>query len=67
MKGKQWYLKIFYFILILIKILPVENKLENPEDFLYNFGVLPTTMILCTVFMTAIGLYGYNSFGEDVI
>ena len=29
-------------------ILPIENKLENPEDFLSMFGVLPTTMILST-------------------
>ncbi|VDM49257.1 unnamed protein product [Toxocara canis] len=38
-------------------ILPVENKLETPDDFLNNCGVLPTTMILCAVFMVAIGLY----------
>ncbi|MCP9259118.1 putative amino acid transporter skat-1 [Dirofilaria immitis] len=36
-------------------ILPVENKLETPEDFLNNFGVLPTTMCFCTLFMIAIG------------
>ncbi|CAD5214408.1 unnamed protein product [Bursaphelenchus okinawaensis] len=47
-------------------ILPVENKLENPEDFLDHFGVLPTTMCLCTLFMTAIGFYGYNGFGEAI-
>lgn len=29
----------------------MENKLENPADFLDNFGVLPTTMMLCTIFM----------------
>jgi len=47
-------------------ILPVENKLDHPELFLANFGVLPTTMMLCTLFMTAIGFYGYNGFGQDV-
>lgn len=47
-------------------ILPVENKLETPDDFLNNMGVLPTTMILCTVFMTAIGFYGYTAFGDDI-
>lgn len=58
-------------------ILPVENKLETPEDFLDNFGVLPTTMLLCTgewklymaekrisVFMIALGFYGYTAFGD---
>lgn len=29
-------------------------------------GVLPTTMMLCTVFMTAIGFYGYTAFGENI-
>uniref|UniRef100_A0A0N5A8E8 Aa_trans domain-containing protein n=1 Tax=Syphacia muris TaxID=451379 RepID=A0A0N5A8E8_9BILA len=47
-------------------ILPVENKLETPDDFLNNMGVLPTTMILCTVFMTAIGFYGYTGFGNEI-
>ncbi|VDN05927.1 unnamed protein product [Thelazia callipaeda] len=47
-------------------ILPVENKLETPEDFLNNFGVLPTTMSLCTLFMTAIGFFGYTAFGSSI-
>uniref|UniRef100_A0A915N038 Amino acid transporter transmembrane domain-containing protein n=1 Tax=Meloidogyne javanica TaxID=6303 RepID=A0A915N038_MELJA len=47
-------------------ILPIENKLDNPDDFLDNFGVLPTTMCLCTLFMTAIGFFGYNAFGDKV-
>uniref|UniRef100_A0A1I8BAC2 Aa_trans domain-containing protein n=1 Tax=Meloidogyne hapla TaxID=6305 RepID=A0A1I8BAC2_MELHA len=47
-------------------ILPIENKLDNPDDFLDNFGVLPTTMCLCTLFMTAIGFFGYNAFGDNV-
>jgi hypothetical protein len=46
------------------QILPIENKLEHPEDFLNNCGVLPTTMSLCTLFMTAIGFFGYNAFGD---
>jgi len=45
-------------------ILPIENKLENPEDFLSMFGVLPTTMILSTVFMIALGFFGYTGFGD---
>ncbi|KAL3092364.1 hypothetical protein niasHS_007573 [Heterodera schachtii] len=47
-------------------ILPIENKLATPEDFLDNFGVLPTTMCLCTFFMIAIGFFGYNGFGTNV-
>ncbi|KAI6187668.1 Amino acid transporter, transmembrane family-containing protein [Aphelenchoides besseyi] len=47
-------------------ILPVENKLEHSHEFLQTFGVLPTTMMLCTLFMTAIGFFGYNAFGADI-
>ncbi|MFH4980758.1 hypothetical protein AB6A40_007467 [Gnathostoma spinigerum] len=47
-------------------ILPVENKLETPHDFLHNCGVLPTTMVLCTVLMVAIGFYGYTAFGDRI-
>uniref|UniRef100_A0AC34RIZ9 Amino acid transporter transmembrane domain-containing protein n=2 Tax=Panagrolaimus sp. JU765 TaxID=591449 RepID=A0AC34RIZ9_9BILA len=47
-------------------ILPVENRLSTPEDFLKRFGVLPTTMILCTLFMTALGFYGYTGFGDKI-
>uniref|UniRef100_A0A0R3RU75 Aa_trans domain-containing protein n=1 Tax=Elaeophora elaphi TaxID=1147741 RepID=A0A0R3RU75_9BILA len=46
-------------------ILPVENKLETPEDFLSKFGVLSTTMCFCTLFMIAIGFYGYTAFGVN--
>lgn len=38
--------------------------MEHPQDFLDNFGVLPTTMTLCTLFMTALGFFGYNGFGD---
>ncbi|VDO59475.1 unnamed protein product [Haemonchus placei] len=49
-----------------IRILPVENKLETPEAFLAPNGVLPTTMIICTCFMTALGFYGYTGFGDKI-
>ncbi|EPB71076.1 transmembrane amino acid transporter protein [Ancylostoma ceylanicum] len=51
---------------IRIQILPVENKLETPEAFLAPNGVLPTTMIICTCFMTALGFYGYTGFGDKI-
>lgn len=49
------------------QILPIENKLENPADFLAPMGgVLPTTMIICTCFMTALGFFGYTGFGDAI-
>ncbi|CAJ0580776.1 unnamed protein product, partial [Mesorhabditis spiculigera] len=47
-------------------ILPIENKLEHPEYFLARFGVLPTTMLVCGAFMTALGFYGYTGFGDAI-
>lgn len=47
-------------------ILPIENKLDNPAAFLAPFGVLSTTMIICTAFMTALGFFGYTGFGDSI-
>jgi proton-coupled amino acid transporter len=46
------------------QILPVENKLRHPEDFRHNCGVLPTTMALSTILLTAVGFFGYTAFGD---
>jgi len=48
-------------------ILPIENKLRHPEDFTAKCGVLPTLMILITVFYTALGFYGYTAYGENTL
>uniref|UniRef100_A0A8R1HY71 Aa_trans domain-containing protein n=1 Tax=Caenorhabditis japonica TaxID=281687 RepID=A0A8R1HY71_CAEJA len=47
-------------------ILPIENKLDNPAAFLAPFGVLSTTMLICTAFMTALGFFGYSGFGDAI-
>ncbi|EFP13320.1 hypothetical protein GCK72_009285 [Caenorhabditis remanei] len=47
-------------------ILPIENKLDNPAAFLAPFGVLSTTMMICTAFMTALGFFGYTGFGDAI-
>uniref|UniRef100_A0A915LC85 Amino acid transporter transmembrane domain-containing protein n=1 Tax=Romanomermis culicivorax TaxID=13658 RepID=A0A915LC85_ROMCU len=48
-----------------LRILPIENKMRYPEDFTENCGVLPTLMILITVFYTSLGFYGYTAFGDE--
>lgn len=50
-----------------IQILPIENKLRHPEEFTRNCGVLPTLMILITVFYTALGFFGYTAYGENTL
>ncbi|CAB3403415.1 unnamed protein product [Caenorhabditis bovis] len=47
-------------------ILPIENKLDDPSAFLAPFGVLPTTMMICTAFMTGLGFFGYTGFGDAI-
>lgn len=51
----------------MLQILPIENKLRFPEEFTENCGVLPTLMVLITVFYTALGFYGFTAFGENTL
>ncbi|VDO98768.1 unnamed protein product [Soboliphyme baturini] len=46
-------------------VLPVENKLRHPDDFIAPCGVLTTLMVLVTVIFTALGFYGYTAYGEQ--
>ncbi|CAJ0948207.1 unnamed protein product, partial [Mesorhabditis belari] len=48
-------------------ILPIENKLEKPEQMLaFPFGVVPITMLVAGFFIWIIGLVGYAGYGSAV-
>ncbi|PAV86341.1 hypothetical protein WR25_14659 [Diploscapter pachys] len=47
-------------------VLPVENKLAKPENFLAPVGVLSITMVTCSSFMTFLGFIGYTAFAQHV-
>lgn len=47
-------------------ILPVENSMEKPQQFLGCFGVLSITMIIVTIMHAVIGFLGYARFGDKV-
>lgn len=47
-------------------ILPLRNKMRNPEIFTSNFGVLNVTMAVITTTFVFTGIIGYMRWGEDV-
>ncbi|CAG5133407.1 unnamed protein product, partial [Candidula unifasciata] len=47
-------------------VLPLENSMQNPEDFGGWSGVLNLGMVTTVCLYTAIGFYGFLRFGEDI-
>ncbi|CAG0914220.1 unnamed protein product [Notodromas monacha] len=47
-------------------VLPLENKMKRPADFVGCTGVLNTGMVLVTCLYTAMGFFGYLQYGDDV-
>ncbi|XP_011184166.2 proton-coupled amino acid transporter-like protein pathetic [Zeugodacus cucurbitae] len=47
-------------------VMPIENSMKKPQQFLGCPGVLNTAMIIVVIFYTAIGFLGYARFGSEV-
>lgn len=47
-------------------ILPLRNKMRNPENFTSTFGVLNVTVGMITLLFIFTGFIGYMRWGEDV-
>lgn len=47
-------------------IVPVENSMKKPQQFLGCFGVLGITMIIVAIMHATIGFLGYARFGDEV-
>lgn len=47
-------------------VLPVENDMKKPQDFLGATGVLNTVMITVVLLYSVIGFFGYVRFGDAV-
>uniref|UniRef100_A0A090X894 Putative vesicular inhibitory amino acid transporter n=1 Tax=Ixodes ricinus TaxID=34613 RepID=A0A090X894_IXORI len=47
-------------------VLPLENEMQNPQDFVGINGVLNTGMMIVVCLYTAIGFFGYLKYGSDV-
>lgn len=52
-------------ILHILQILPIENKMRQPETFGKWNGVLNISCILVTVVYVAVGFFGYLRFGSQ--
>ncbi|XP_038106434.1 proton-coupled amino acid transporter-like protein CG1139 [Culex quinquefasciatus] len=45
-------------------ILPIENKMKHPEDFLARFGVINIAITFLTALYIVMGFFGYAQYGE---
>ncbi|XP_073950202.1 proton-coupled amino acid transporter-like protein acs isoform X2 [Choristoneura fumiferana] len=45
-------------------ILPLENEMKTPKDFVGKFGVLNRAMITIIILYVGMGLFGYLQYGE---
>ncbi|XP_023942840.1 proton-coupled amino acid transporter-like protein CG1139 [Bicyclus anynana] len=46
-------------------ILPLENEMKTPKDFVGKFGVLNRAMISIIILYVGMGLFGYLQYGHD--
>ncbi|CAB3258851.1 unnamed protein product [Arctia plantaginis] len=46
-------------------ILPLENEMKSPRDFVSRFGVLNCSMVSIIVLYVGMGLFGYLRYGDD--
>lgn len=49
------------------KVLPLENNMKTPQDFVGWNGVLNTSMVTVGCLYTAVGFFGYLKYGNDVM
>ncbi|XP_076343746.1 proton-coupled amino acid transporter 2-like isoform X1 [Tachypleus tridentatus] len=47
-------------------VLPLENEMQNPQDFGGCNGVLNTGMVIVCCLYVAVGFFGYLKFGKEV-
>ena len=55
-----------FFKLMMLQILPLENRLTERKAMLGLNGVLCSSINLVIVLYAAVGFYGYLCFGDDV-
>ncbi|EDS39534.1 amino acid transporter [Culex quinquefasciatus] len=46
-------------------ILPIENKMKHPEDFLARFGVINIAITFLTALYIVMGFFGYAQYGDQ--
>ena len=46
-------------------VLPIDNKITNPDSMTAPFGIVNVGMMLITIFYFAMAFYGYLRFGPE--
>jgi len=47
--------------------MPIENKMQTPEDLLGYIGIINFGMTIVAVLYASVGFYGYLQFGDNVL
>jgi proton-coupled amino acid transporter len=47
-------------------VIPLENKMQNPKDFVSLFGIVNVGLMVTMSMYTLIGFMGYFKYGENV-
>jgi solute carrier family 36 (proton-coupled amino acid transporter) len=48
------------------KVMPLENNMKNPQNFLGCFNVLNTAMVMIVSLFTLVGFFGFLKYGPEV-
>jgi solute carrier family 36 (proton-coupled amino acid transporter) len=55
-----------YFFDLIIQVMPLENNMKNPQNFLGCFRVLNTAMVMIVCLFTLVGFFGFLKYGPEV-
>lgn len=47
-------------------VMPVENNMQNPQNFLGRTGILVIAMTFVTIVYVALGVFGYLRYGDAI-
>ena len=53
------------YILGITVVLPIENKMSDPEAMTSTFGIVNIGLTLITIFYFAMAFFGYLQFGQE--
>jgi len=56
----------YFSQIVILQVMPLENNMKNPQNFLGCFLVLNTAMTVIVCLFTMVGFFGYLKYGDEV-